>query len=360
MLIVMHVNSTQEEIDRVLEKIRELKLTPHVIPGQLRCAIGMTGNKGPVAAEHFEGLPGVVQCIPVTKPYKLISREVRQEDTRIAIDDVRIGGDEPVIIAGPCAVENREQVFAIARKLAEMGVKLFRGGAFKPRTSPYAFQGLGKEGLQLLADVRAETGMKIVSEAVDIETLGLVAEYVDIIQIGSRNMYNYSLLKKLGKIDRPVLLKRGISATLEEFLMAAEYIASEGNFQIILCERGIRTFSTYSRNTLDMNVVPSIKQLSHLPIIIDPSHGSGDRKAVLPLARGAIAVGADGVMVEVHHDPEHALSDGPQSLYPMQFKRLLKQLQGIAAINQKGFEPSPTPAAQSDHVLTRAGTLNVS
>ena len=213
-----------------------------------------------------------------------------------------------------------------------MGVKLFRGGAFKPRTSPYTFQGLGESGLKLLAKVRDETGLKIVSEAVDTETLDLVAEYVDIIQIGSRNMYNYSLLKRLGSLRKPVLLKRGLSATLEEFLMAAEYIVSEGNFQVILCERGIRTFSQYSRNTLDMNVVPIIKQLCHLPILIDPSHASGDRKSVLPLARGAIAVGADGVIVEVHHNPDQALSDGAQSLYPIQFKRLLQQLQEIAII----------------------------
>ena len=332
MLIIMHANSTQEQIEQVQEKIRALNLTPHVIPGQLRCAIGITGNDGPIPPEHFSHLPGVVQCLSVTKPYKLISREVHPEDTIIELDATRIGGQELTIIAGPCAVESENQVLTIARQLSAMGVKLFRGGAFKPRTSPYTFQGLGESGLKLLAKVRDETGLKIVSEAVDTETLDLVAEYVDIIQIGSRNMYNYSLLKRLGSLRKPVLLKRGLSATLEEFLMAAEYIVSEGNFQVILCERGIRTFSQYSRNTLDMNVVPIIKQLCHLPILIDPSHASGDRKSVLPLARGAIAVGADGVIVEVHHNPDQALSDGAQSLYPIQFKRLLQQLQEIAII----------------------------
>lgn len=332
MLIVMHVNSTQEQIEKVKQRILDLNLQPHVIPGQSRCAIGITGNKGPISPEHFKGLPGVVQCISVTKPYKLVSREIRQENTVIDLKDVQIGGDKIAIIAGPCSVENEDQIFTIAHQLANMGIKIFRGGAFKPRTSPYSFQGLGKKGLELLAQVRRETGMKIISESVDAETLDLVAEYVDIIQIGTRNMYNYSLLKRVGKLAKPVLLKRGFSATLEEFLMAAEYILNEGNFQVILCERGIRTFSDYSRNTLDMNLIPAIKQLSHLPIIIDPSHASGDRNFVLPLARGAIAVGADGIMIEVHHDPENALSDGAQSLYPMQLKILLEQIQEIARL----------------------------
>lgn len=330
MLIIMHINSTEEEINRVKQKVRDLNFTPHEIPGQIRCAIGITGNKGPISPDFFIGMPGVVQCLPVTKPYKLVSRETRQENTVIELDDVKIGGDEIAVIAGPCSVESEDQILNIGRQLAKMGVKIFRGGAFKPRTSPYDFQGLGEEGLKLLAQVRAETGMKIISEAISCETLGMVADYVDIIQIGARNMYNYPLLKKLGKINKPVLLKRGLSATLEEFLMSAEYIASEGNFQIILCERGIRTYTDFSRNTLDMNVVPMIKQLSHLPIIIDPSHASGDRKAVPPLARGAVAVGADGVMVEVHPDPNNALSDGAQSLYPMQFSQLLKQLGEIS------------------------------
>lgn len=333
----MHVNSTEEQIERVKQKIQKLTLTPHVIPGKLRCAIGITGNRGPISPDHFKNLPGVVQCLPVTKPYKLISREVRQEDTVIDLDSVCIGGKEIVIIAGPCSVENELQIFTIAEKLAKMGVKLLRGGAYKPRTSPYSFQGLGEKGLKLLASVRDKTGIKIVSEAIDSETLDVVAEYVDIVQIGARNMYNYSLLKKVGQLNKPVLLKRGLSATLEEFLMAAEYIVCQGNFQVILCERGIRTFSDYSRNTLDMNVVPTIKQISHLPIIVDPSHASGDRKTVLPLARGAIAVGADGVIVEVHHEPENALSDGAQSLYPMQFKQLLMQLNQIASIVNREF-----------------------
>ncbi len=334
MLIIMHINSTENQLEAVKQRIRAMNLTPHVIPGQTRCAIGITGNKGTLSPDLFKNLPGVVQCIPVTKPYKLVSREVRQEDTIIDLDGIKIGGKEIMIIAGPCAVENEEQIMLISQKLAEMGVKIFRGGAYKPRTSPYSFQGIGEKGLKLLAKVRAETGMKIVSEAIDNETLTIVAEYVDIIQIGARNMYNYSLLKKAGQLRKPVLLKRGLSATLEEFLMAAEYIASEGNFNIILCERGIRTFSDYSRNTLDMNLIPAIKRLSHLPILVDPSHATGDRKTVLPLARGAIAVGADGILVEVHHEPEVALSDGPQSLYPLQFKQLMKQLEKIALVSR--------------------------
>lgn len=332
MLIIMHTQSTQEQIDNVKQKIRELNLTPHAIPGQLRCAIGITGNKGPISPDYFKNLPGVVQCISVTKPYKLVSREVRQEDTIIDLEGVKIGGKEIAVIAGPCAVENEDQIFTIARKLAEMGVKLLRGGAFKPRTSPYSFQGLGEEGLKLLAKVRDETEMKIVTEAVDTDSLELVANYVDIIQIGARNMYNYSLLKKVGQMKKPVLLKRGFSATLEDFLMAAEYVVSEGNFNVILCERGIRTFSDFSRNTLDINVIPTIKHISHLPIIVDPSHACGDRKYVQALARGAIAAGADGIMVEVHHDPGQALSDGAQSLYPMQFKQLLEQVTEIGKI----------------------------
>ena len=334
MLIIMHTQSTDEQIENVKQKIRELNLSPHAIPGQLRCAIGITGNKGSIVPDHFKNLPGVVQCIPVTKPYKLVSREVRQEDTIIDLDGLKIGGAEITVIAGPCAVENEEQIFTIAKKLSEMDVKLLRAGAFKPRTSPYSFQGLGEKGLQLLAQVREKTGMKIVTEVVDTDSLELVANYVDIIQIGTRNMYNYSLLKKVGQIKKPVLLKRGLSATLEEFLMSAEYIVSEGNFNVILCERGIRTFSDFSRNTLDMNVIPTIKHLSHLPIIVDPSHACGDRKYVPALARGAVAAGADGIIVEVHHDPSQALSDGAQSLYPMQFKQLLEQVNKIGKISR--------------------------
>ncbi|MBN2010762.1 3-deoxy-7-phosphoheptulonate synthase [candidate division KSB1 bacterium] len=326
MLILMHSQSTPEQIEKVKNRISALNLTPHVIPGQLRCAIGITGNKGAISPDIFKSLPGVVQCIPVTKPYKLISREVRQEDTVIDVNGAKIGGRDLTIIAGPCAVENEQQIMTIAEQLSGMGVKFLRGGAFKPRTSPYSFQGLGEAGLKLLAKARDSFGMRLVSEVIDVETLPLVAEYVDVIQIGARNMYNYSLLKNVGQLTKPVLLKRGLSATLEEFLMAAEYIVSHGNFNVILCERGIRTFSDFSRNTLDMNVVPTVKQISHLPIIVDPSHASGDRKTVIPLARGAVAVGADGVIIEVHPDPENAVSDGPQSLYPMQFQQLLGQL----------------------------------
>jgi 3-deoxy-7-phosphoheptulonate synthase len=299
----------------------------------MRTAIGITGNRGPVEATSLEALPGVVECVPVSKPYKLVARELREDSTIVDLGDgVRIGGPEIAVIAGPCAIESHEQAFTIAAAVRAAGARLFRGGAYKPRTSPYSFQGLGEEGLRILAEVRAEFGLKIVTEAVDHETLALVEEYGDVIQIGARNMQNFSLLKRAGKSSRPVLLKRGISATLDEFLMAAEYILSEGNYNVILCERGVRTFVDHTRNTLDLSVIPAVQRLSHLPIIADPSHGTGRREKVLPLSRAAIAVGADGLIVEVHHKPEEALSDGNQSILPAELRELMGEISQIAAV----------------------------
>jgi 3-deoxy-7-phosphoheptulonate synthase len=280
----------------------------------------------------FESLPGVLEVIPVTHGYKLVSREVKPEDTVVEVGDVRIGGDDLVIAAGPCAVESLEQVLTVARAVRKGGARLLRGGAFKPRTSPYSFQGLGEEGLKILAAAREETGLGVVTEVVDPEGVDLVERYADVIQIGARNMQNFSLLKRCGKARKPVLLKRGLAATLEEFLMSAEYIAAEGNYEVILCERGVRTFSDFSRNTLDLAVVPAVKTRSHLPILVDPSHGTGRRDKVRAMSRGAIAVGADGLLVEVHHDPDTALSDGPQSITPEMFGELMGELRQIAPV----------------------------
>jgi 3-deoxy-7-phosphoheptulonate synthase len=275
----------------------------------------------------------VAECVPVSKPYKLVARELKEESTVVDLGDgVQVGGQELAIIAGPCAVESRRQAFAIADAVRAAGARLFRGGAYKPRTSPYSFQGLGEEGLKILADIRAEFGLKIVTEAVDHESLDLVEQYSDVIQIGARNMQNFSLLKRAGRSSRPVLLKRGISATLDEFLMAAEYILSEGNYNVILCERGVRTFADHTRNTLDLSVVPAVQQLSHLPILVDPSHGTGRREKVLPLSRAAVAAGADGLIIEVHHKPDEALSDGNQSILPAQLERLMAEIRQIAAV----------------------------
>jgi 3-deoxy-7-phosphoheptulonate synthase len=281
-------------------------------------------------------MPGVIECIPVTKPYKLVSRDVKEEDSIIKIStpsgDVLVGGKHIAMVAGPCAVETEEQCLAVAQQLQSTGVHLFRGGAYKPRTSPYSFQGLGLSGLKILSKVRKQFGFGIVTEAIDNESLDLVEEYADVIQIGARNMQNFSLLKRAGRAKLPVLLKRGMSATLDEFLMAAEYILSEGNYNVMLCERGVRTFSDFSRNTLDLAVVPAVKKRSHLPILVDPSHGTGKRHKVLPLSRAAIAVGADGLLVEVHHQPDKAFSDGIQSILPSDFANLLREVQQIAQV----------------------------
>jgi 3-deoxy-7-phosphoheptulonate synthase len=282
----------------------------------------------------IEDLSGVAEVIRVTKPYKLASRDVKEEDTVIQFSgtNASIGGADLAIVAGPCSVESREQAFEIAEKVAAAGAQFFRGGAYKPRTSPYAFQGLGLEALRIMAEIRERYGLRIITEAIDSETLELVAEWADVIQIGARNMQNFSLLKKAGKLRKPVLLKRGLSATLDEFLMSAEYIMSEGNYQVILCERGVRTFADHTRNTLDLSIVPAVQRLSHLPILVDPSHGTGKRDSVLPMARAAVATGCDGILVEVHNHPEKALSDGPQSIYPDQFVRMMDEIEQIAPV----------------------------
>ncbi len=347
----MRAQAAPEDIARVREKIERLGFRAHVMPGAQRTAVGITGNPGPVDPAEFEDLPGVAEAIRVSKPYKLVSREVKPDDTVVQVAGVPVGGGELTLIAGPCAVESREQILSAARAVKAGGAQLLRGGAYKPRTSPYAFQGLAEDGLRLLAEARAETGLGVVTEAIDVETFDLVERYADCVQIGARNMQNFSLLRRAGRSRLPVLLKRGISSTLDEFLMAAEYILSEGNYQVILCERGVRTFADHTRNTLDLSVVPAVERLSHLPIIVDPSHGTGKRDKVLPMARAAVAVGAAGLMIEVHPNPDHALSDGFQSLYPEQFLELAEECRAIAELlaarkhAQKQEAPCDAPAA---------------
>ena len=332
----MQSHASEGQVRAVCERIESLGLKAHPIPGTVRTAIGITGNSGAVDLAVLESLPGVIECIPVSKPYKLVSRDAKEEDTVLRIatpsGDVIVGGEKVALIAGPCAVETEAQAMATAEQVAKAGARLFRGGAYKPRTSPYSFQGLGEPGLKILAKVRKEFGLGIVTEAIDNESLDLVEEYADVIQIGARNMQNFSLLKRAGRAKKPVLLKRGMSATLDEFLMAAEYVLSEGNYNVMLCERGVRTFADHSRNTLDLTIVPAVKKRSHLPILVDPSHGTGKRHKVLPLSRAAIAVGADGLLVEVHHDPDKALSDGIQSIVPEEFAELTREVAQIAAV----------------------------
>jgi 3-deoxy-7-phosphoheptulonate synthase len=334
MLVVMKAQATDEQIRSVCQKIEALGYRPHAMPGAQRTAIGITGNKGEVEQGTLEEMPGVQEVIKVSKPYKLVSRDVKDESTviRFAGTAATIGGPGLAIVAGPCAIESREQAFAVAERVHRAGAQFFRGGAYKPRTSPYSFQGLGEEGLRIMAEIRQKYGMRIITEAIDNESLDLVEEYADMIQIGARNMQNFSLLKRAGRASKPVLLKRGMSATLEEFLMAAEYILSEGNYNVALCERGVRTFADHTRNTLDLSLIPAVQRLSHLPIFVDPSHGTGKRNKVTPLSRAAVAVGADGLMVEVHNKPDEAMSDGPQSLFPDQFDELMKQVRQIAAV----------------------------
>ncbi len=332
MLIVMKADATQADVEHVAEIVEKLGYRPHLMPGASRTAIGVTGNQGAVDPAHFENLPGVADAIRVTKPYKLISKDLRPEKSVIKVGNAEIGGDELAIIAGPCAVETVEQVFQVAEVVAKSGAKFFRGGAFKPRTSPYAFQGKGEDGLKILADVRNEFGLNIVTEAMDERGIDLVEKYGDCIQIGARNMQNFSLLKYAGKTRKPVLLKRGLAATLEEFLLAAEYIMSEGNYDVILCERGIRTFGTHARNTMDLSVVPAVHKLTHLPIIVDPSHGTGRNYMVNPMARAGVAVGADGLIIEVHPCPEEALCDGAQALTTDQYLELYEQINAIHRI----------------------------
>ena len=334
MLVVMQAHASEDQVRAVCEKIESLGYRAHALPGAQRTAIGITGNRAEVEAGTLEEMPGVQELIRVTKPYKLVSRDVKDENTvvRFPESDATIGGRSLAVIAGPCAIENRDQAFAVAERVSRAGAKFFRGGAYKPRTSPYSFQGLGEEGLRIMAEIREAYDLKIVTEAIDNESLELVEEYADVIQIGARNMQNFSLLKKAGRARKPVLLKRGMSATLEEFLMAAEYVMSEGNYNVVLCERGVRTFADHTRNTLDLSVVPAVQRLSHLPIVVDPSHGTGKRNKVTPLSRAAVAVGADGLIIEVHNNPDKALSDGTQSLYPEQFEELMNQVKQIAPV----------------------------
>jgi 3-deoxy-7-phosphoheptulonate synthase len=325
----MKHDATDSEIEAVLRVIEDLGFKGHPMPGATRTAIGITGNQGSVDPSHFETLAGVAEAIRVSKPYKLISLDLRPEKTIVRVGDATIGGDDLAIIAGPCAIESRAQAFAIAEAVRRSGARFFRGGAYKPRTSPYAFQGLGEEGLRILADVREAYGLKIVTEALDEAGFDLVEKYGDVIQIGARNMQNFSLLRRAGKAKLPILLKRGLSATLDEWLLAAEYVMAEGNYQVVLCERGIRTFAQHTRNTMDLAAIPAVRRISHLPVIVDPSHGTGKNYMVTPLARAGVAVGADGLIVEVHDQPDHALSDGAQALTLPQYEQLVSEVRSI-------------------------------
>jgi len=330
MLIVMKPGAGSAEVEAVLQKVRSMGLTPHSIPGAQRVAIGITGNKGGLEPGPFEVLPGVADVIRVSQPFKLVSREVKPDDTVIDVDGVPLGGKAITVMAGPCSVESRAQILEAAHAVKAAGARFLRGGAFKPRTSPYEFQGLGLEGLKLLAEARAATGLKVVTEVMDADDLPACLEYADMLQVGARNMQNYPLLRKLGAAGKPVLLKRGPSATIKEWLMAAEYLVANGNYQVALCERGIRTFETLTRNTLDLNAVPVLKALTHLPVVVDPSHGIGLRAHVAAMARAGVAAGADGLIIEVHPCPEKALSDGQQSLTPHEFETLMAQVKVIA------------------------------
>ena len=332
MLIVMDSHATAEQVERVCQEIREMGFQPHPMPGPTRTAVCITGNEGPIAQpQRLALLPGVTELIRVTKPYKLVGRDFRPHDTVIKVGNIEMGGPAIVIMAGPCTVESRDQMLETARSVTALGAPIVRGGAFKPRTSPYSFQGLGEEGLQYLAAARTETGAPVVTEVMDTEAVPLVAEYADILQIGARNMQNYSLLKRVGRVGKPVLLKRGLSATIKDLLLAAEYMMAEGARDIMLCERGVRTFDDHSRFTLDLSAVPVLKELSHLPVIVDPSHATGHYERVIPMARAAIAAGADGLIVEVHPDPAFAVCDGQQSLVPARFAELMRQVERIAA-----------------------------
>jgi len=329
MLIVMKPRATAHEIDAVVDLITEIGLRAHPMPGATRTAIGITGNEGPIDGRRFENLPGVAEVIRVTKPYKLVTLDLRPDKTVVRVGGATIGGSELAIIAGPCAIESREQAFAVAKTVQKSGARFFRGGVWKPRTSPYTFQGLGDKALQIMTEIRDTFGVKIVTEAVEESHVDLIEKYGDVIQIGARNMQNFSLLKRAGRSKVPVLLKRGMAATLEEWLLAAEYIMAEGNYNVILCERGVRTFAQHTRNTLDLAAVPAIRRISHLPVIVDPSHGTGTAYMVTPLARAGIAVGADGLMIEVHNRPELALSDSAQALTPAEYAQLIEEVHAI-------------------------------
>jgi 3-deoxy-7-phosphoheptulonate synthase len=333
MLIVMNAGATKAEVADVIRVIEALGFRAHPMPGATRTAIGVTGNQGAVDLSHFENLPGVAEAIRVTKPYKLITLDLRPERTVVDVAGAKIGDGSLAIIAGPCAVESREQAFAVAKAVQQSGAQFFRGGAFKPRTSPYSFAGLGEEALKILTEVREKFGLKIVSEALDDTTLGLIERYADMIQIGARNMQNFTLLKHVGRSRLPVLLKRGMAATLEEWLLAAEYVMAEGNYQIVLCERGVRTFAQHTRNTRDLAAVPAVRRISHLPVMVDAAHGTGRSYMVTPLARAGVAVGADGIMVEVHARPDEALSDGAQALTLEEFEQMARELKAIHGVS---------------------------
>ncbi|MGH7469604.1 MAG: 3-deoxy-7-phosphoheptulonate synthase [Longimicrobiales bacterium] len=332
MLIVMSHNASPDDVRRVIDTIEEMGYEARPIPGKQRTAVGLIGNDGKVDSGRLEAMPGVLQVIHVSQPYKQVSREWKADNTVIELaNGTRIGGPEIVLMAGPCSVESEEQILTIARRLKNAGATVLRGGAYKPRTSPYAFQGLGSKGLELLSRARAETGLAVVTEALETEMVDLVADHADIVQIGARNMQNYPLLRRAGRAGKPVLLKRGLAATIKELLLAAEYLLAEGNPNVILCERGVRGFDDQTRNLMDLSAIPVVHSLTHLPIIADPSHGTGVRAMVTPMARAAIAAGADGLIVEVHNDPDHALSDGGQSLWPEQFEELVQQIRAIAS-----------------------------
>ena len=332
MVIIMEKDATEEQIEHIIERLDEAGLNVHRSTGIDHTLLGVIGNASIIDPRDMKVLPGVADAYRITAPYKLVSREFKHNKTIIRIKDIEIGGNEIAVIAGPCSVESKEQTFIIAEHVAKTGVRILRGGAFKPRTSPYSFQGLGEEGLKILREAADKYDMLVITEVMDKEQIPLVSDYADILQVGARNMQNFSFIRALGSVHKPVFLKRGISATIEEWLMSAEYILSGGNADVILCERGIRTFETYTRNTLDVSAIPVVQKLSHLPIFADPSHGTGLRNKVAPMARASVAAGADGIMIEVHHDPENAKSDGAQSLYPEQFVELMDQIRVIAEV----------------------------
>lgn len=350
MLVVMKHNAAPEDVERVVETIQIMGYQARPIPGKQRTAVGLVGNDGRVDSARLEALPGVREVIVVSRPYKQVSREWREEDTVISLPNgTRIGGSDLAVMAGPCSVEGEGQILEVAHQLRALGATVLRGGAFKPRTSPYAFQGLGMEGLRFLARAREETGMAIVTEAVDTEGLAAVAEHADIVQIGARNMQNYPLLRRAGRCGKPVLLKRGISATIQEMLLAAEYLLAEGNPDVLLCERGVRSFDTQTRNLFDLTAIPVLQSLSHLPVVADPSHGTGVRAFVTPMARAAVAAGADALIIEVHSDPASALSDGAQTLDLRQFETLMGEIGGIATAIGRGLVPPlPVPGDRPD------------
>ena len=330
MIIVMEQNADEKQVNRVVKKIEEHGMQAHIYQGTERAVIGVIGDTRSIGVNGFRTMPGVESVTPILKPYKMASKKFRPEGTTVKIDDVEIGGDEIIVMAGPCAIESEEQLLTIAKEVKAAGAKILRGSAFKPRTSPYDFQGLGEEGLKIMRKAKQATGMLVETEVMDTRDVAMVAEYVDLTRIGARNMHNFDLLKEVGKTDKPIILKRGMSATLKELMLAAEYLMKEGNHNVILCERGIRTFETATRNTLDISAVPVLKEETHLPVIIDPSHAAGNRQYVMPLAKAAVAAGADGLLIEVHHEPEKALCDGPQSLTTQQFAELMPHLRAIA------------------------------